>query len=336
MHINSKTRTTQQLANQCGATLRGDLSIQITGVASIASARAGDLVFAADAANLDRALNCGASAIVTGNFASQVQTTKLLLIATNPKFAFARMAALLMESAHPEGHAESAQIDLSAQVGEHTTIGPGAVIGADVVLGDGSSVGANSVIGNSARIGRNCRIDDNVTIYSGVELKDRVIVQAGTVLGSAGFGYVPDENGRYTLFPQIGTLLIEDDVEIGANCTIDRGALDATVIRRGTKLDNMVHVGHNVEIGEDVVIAAQAGISGSSKIGHGAIVGGQVGIADHVQIEAGAILGAQSGIPSGKIIRGKGIVFWGTPARPIKQYLKELASLARLSRGKRE
>lgn len=326
----------KQLADDCGAVLRGDPSIQIMGVTSIASARAGDLVFAADMPNLERALTCGASAIVAGDFAAEMVTTKPLLIAANPKLAFARMAALLMESDHAESHAESAQIDLSAQIGERTSIGPGAVIGAEVVLGDGSSVGANSVIGNGVRIGRDCRIDANVTMYSGVELKDRVIVQAGTVLGSAGFGYVPDENGRYTLFPQIGTLLIEDEVEIGANCTIDRGALDRTIIRRGTKLDNMVHVGHNVEIGEDVVIAAQTGISGSSKIGNGAIVGGQVGIADHVEIEAGAILGAQSGIPSGKIIRGKGIVFWGTPARPIKQYLKELASLARLSRGKPE
>jgi UDP-3-O-[3-hydroxymyristoyl] glucosamine N-acyltransferase len=158
------------------------------------------------------------------------------------------------------------------------------------------------------------------------------MVQAGSVLGSAGFGYVRDERGRYHLFPQIGRLIIEDDVEIGANCTIDRGALDATIIRRGTKLDNMVHVGHNVEIGENVVIAAQTGISGSSVIEASAIIGGQVGIADHVRIGTGAILGAQSGVPSNKVVRGKGIVFWGTPARPIKEYLKQLAALARLTR----
>jgi UDP-3-O-[3-hydroxymyristoyl] glucosamine N-acyltransferase len=158
------------------------------------------------------------------------------------------------------------------------------------------------------------------------------MVQAGSVLGSAGFGYVRDERGRYHLFPQIGRLIIEDDVEIGANCTIDRGALDATIIRRGTKLDNMVHIGHNVEIGEDVVIAAQTGISGSSVIEANAIIGGQVGIADHVRIGTGAILGAQSGVPSNKVVRGKGIVFWGTPARPIKEYLKQLAALARLTR----
>jgi UDP-3-O-[3-hydroxymyristoyl] glucosamine N-acyltransferase len=145
---------------------------------------------------------------------------------------------------------------------------------------------------------------------------------------------VRNEHGRYELFPQVGQVLIEDEVEIGANCTIDRGALDATVIRHGTKLDNMVHIGHNVEIGENVVIAAQTGISGSSTVGPGAIIGGQVGIADHVRVEEGVILGAQSGVPSNKVLRGKGVVFWGTPARPIREYLKELATLARLTRKK--
>jgi UDP-3-O-[3-hydroxymyristoyl] glucosamine N-acyltransferase len=134
----------------------------------------------------------------------------------------------------------------------------------------------------------------------------------------------------------VGRLVIEDDVEIGANSTVDRGALDETRIRRGTKIDNLVHVGHNVQIGEDVVIAAQTGLSGSAVVEDNVIIGGQVGIADHVRIEEGAILGAQSGIPSKKVIRGKGIVFWGTPARPIRDYLKELAFLSRAVRKDRE
>jgi UDP-3-O-[3-hydroxymyristoyl] glucosamine N-acyltransferase len=140
------------------------------------------------------------------------------------------------------------------------------------------------------------------------------------------------KTGHYEKFPQVGRLEIEDDVEIGANATIDRGALDLTRIRRGAKIDNLVHVGHNVQIGEDVVIAAQTGISGSSVVEDNVIIGGQVGIADHVRIENGAILGAQSGIPSKKVIRGGGVVFWGTPARPIREYLKELAVLARLAK----
>ena len=170
-------------------------------------------------------------------------------------------------------------------------------------------------------------------VYPGTELGDGVIVHAGAVLGSDGFGYVRDHaTGEYMKFPQQGRLVIEDDVEIGANTTIDRGALEETRIGKGTKLDNLVHVGHNVSVGRNVVIAAQTGVSGSSTIGDGAIVGGQVGIADHVEIGPDAILGAQAGIPTGKRIHGPGVVFWGTPARPIKDYLKELATLARLTR----
>jgi UDP-3-O-[3-hydroxymyristoyl] glucosamine N-acyltransferase len=172
-----------------------------------------------------------------------------------------------------------------------------------------------------------------VTIYPGVVIGNHVIVHAGASLGSDGFGYVRDEStGRYHKFPQIGRLEIEDDVEIGANSTVDRGALDTTRIGRGTKIDNLVHVGHNVQIGEDVVIAAQTGLSGSAVVENAVIIGGQVGIADHVRIESGAILGAQSGIPTKKIIRGSGVVFWGTPARPIREYLKELAVLAKLAK----
>ncbi len=136
----------------------------------------------------------------------------------------------------------------------------------------------------------------------------------------------------FAKFPQIGRLEIEDDVEIGANSTVDRGALEATRIARGTKIDNLVHVGHNVQIGEDVIIAAQTGLSGSAVLENGVVIGGQVGIADHVRIESGAILGAQCGVPSKKVIRGKGVVFWGTPARPIREYLKELAVLAKLAK----
>ncbi len=191
------------------------------------------------------------------------------------------------------------------------------------------------MIGAKAIIGRNCDLYPNVTIYPGVRLGDRVIVHSGAVLGSDGFGYVRDQaTGRYEKFPQVGKLEIEDDVEIGANTTIDRGALDVTRIARGAKIDNLVHIGHNCQIGEDVVIAAQTGLSGSAVLENGVVVAGQVGIADHVRIEAGAILGAQCGVPSKKVIRGKGVVFWGTPARPIQQYLKELAVLARLARKK--
>jgi UDP-3-O-[3-hydroxymyristoyl] glucosamine N-acyltransferase len=153
------------------------------------------------------------------------------------------------------------------------------------------------------------------------------------VLGSDGFGFVRDQaTGRYEKFPQVGWLEIGDDVEIGANATIDRGALGATVIADGTKFDNLVHIGHNVQVGRNVVMAAQTGIAGSSTVEDNVMMGGHTGIGDHVHIGEGVMLGGQSGVPTGKVLRGKGIAFWGTPARPLRQYLKELAILARLAK----
>lgn len=330
--MNGKSYKIGDLAAHFGAQLQGDATTTVTGVASIAAAREGDLVFASDEAKFQQALDSHATAIVTGRFANTTRRDKPFLIADNPKLLFSRVAANLCREPAVEGHDESAQIQVTAQIGEHTFIGPGAVIEEGACIGDYTRIGANSAIGKNARIGAHCRIDANVTIHADVSLGDRVIIQAGTVLGSTGFGYVQDEHGRHQLFPQIGGLLIEDDVDIGANCTVDRGSLDLTVIRRGAKLDNMVHIGHNVEIGENAIIAAQTGISGSSRIGPGAMIGGQVGIGEHAEIEGGTILGGQSGVLNGKVLRGKGIVFWGTPARPLKEYLKELATLARLSR----
>src|SRR6185312_15106188 len=279
-----------------------------------------------------QALDSRATAIVTGRFANTARRDKPFLIADNPKLQFACIAAELYQQTAVEGHDESAQIHVTAQIGEHTYIGAGAVIEEGACIGDYTTVGANSVIGKNAHLGSHCRIDPNVTIYADARLGDRVIVQAGTVLGSTGFGYVQDEHGRHHLFPQIGKLLIEEDVEIGANCTVDRGSLDRTVLRRGAKLDNLVHVGHNVEIGEDTVIAAQTGISGSSRIGPATMIGGQVGIGEHAEVEGGSILGGQSGVLSGKFLRGKGTVLFGTPARPLKDFLREMATLSRISR----
>jgi UDP-3-O-[3-hydroxymyristoyl] glucosamine N-acyltransferase len=206
-----------------------------------------------------------------------------------------------------------------------------AVIGEEAQIGKNTRIGAGCAIGARAKLGDYCEIYPNVTVYAGTTVGDRVIVHAGAVLGSDGFGYVRDRNtGRYEKFPQVGRLVIEDDVEIGANATIDRGALDETRIRRGTKIDNLVHVGHNCQIGEDVIIAAQTGLSGSIVIENGVVLGGQVGIGEHARIEEGVMLGGQGGVLPNKILRGKGVAFWGTPAQPVRQYLKQLATLARL------
>ena len=218
-----------------------------------------------------------------------------------------------------------------AQLGPDVSIDAQTVVGRNVRIGKRSRIGPGSVIFDDVTVGEDCHLVARVTVYSQTRLGDRVLVHAGAVLGSDGFGFVRDEQtGVYHKFPQTGRLEIGDDVEIGANSTVDRGALDATVIEAGAKLDNMVHVGHNVTIGRDVVIAAQTGIAGSSTIEKNVVIAGQVGIADHVRVEEGAILGAQCGVPSNKVIRGKGVVFWGTPARPIREYLKELAALAKL------
>lgn len=325
-------RALKDLADFLGASLMGDGQTEISGIASLSSAEPGELVFVENAKSLPHAMNSKASAVIAGQFAKNGAHEKPVLIAAQPRLAFARAAQWLQISQQqPAGVHQTAVIDSKAKLPKNVTVEERAVIRANVEIGESSHIGANCVVGPDATIGQNCRLYPNVTIYPQVRLGDRVVIHAGAVLGSDGFGYVPDpKTGRYQKFPQIGRLEIEDDVEIGANSTVDRGALDVTRIRRGTKIDNLVHVGHNVEIGEDVVIAAQTGVSGSSIIENGVVVAGQVGIADHVRIEAGAILGAQSGIPSNKVIRGKGIIFWGTPARPIKEYLKELAILSRL------
>jgi UDP-3-O-[3-hydroxymyristoyl] glucosamine N-acyltransferase len=307
----------------------------VSGIASVASATHSELVYATSEAHLAEALNSHAAAIVAGEFARANSGKKPLLIARNPKLAFARAATLLEGGEEKRsGIHPSAVVALEAKLGKDVFIGTLCVI-AGGTIGDGTVIGARSTIAPDVVIGKNCRIHANVTIRSGTTLGDNVQVQSGTVLGSDGFGYVrDDETGRYEKFPQIGRLEIGDDVEIGANVTIDRGALDVTVIGRGVKMDNMVHIGHNVTIGENVVIAAQTGISGSVVIEKNAIIAGQVGIADHVLIEEGVVLGAQCGVPSNKIVRGKGVVYWGTPARPIREYLKELAVLARLAKRK--
>jgi UDP-3-O-[3-hydroxymyristoyl] glucosamine N-acyltransferase len=207
-------------------------------------------------------------------------------------------------------------------------IHPTAIVGKDVVIGPGTAIGPGVVLGDGTRIGRDCRIEARVTIYPGVVIGDEVVVQSGAVLGSTGFGYARNaETGEYLLFPQQGRLVIEDRVEIGANTTIDRGALGETRIGRGTKIDNLVHIGHNCIIGRNVVIAAQTGISGSSVVEDGAILGGQVGIGEHATVGEGVILGGGAGVLSGKKMRGKGEVFWGRPARPLKEYLRDLARL---------
>lgn len=326
-------RPLNEIAEFVGGRVVGK-NVEISSIASLEAAAPGDLVFVESEKNLSLALQSSASAVVAGELAADKTSSKPLLIAAQPRLAFARAARLLYPPASGQsGIHPTAVVHPSAHLGKDITVAERAVIGECGEIGDRSSIGAGCVVGANVHLGEDCTLYPNVTIYPGARLGNRVIVHAGAVLGSDGFGYVRDaRTGRYEKFPQIGRLEIEDDVEIGANSTIDRGALAVTRIGRGVKIDNLVHIGHNCQIGENVVIAAQTGLSGSARVEQDVVIGGQVGIADHVRISAGAILGAQSGIPSKKVIRGKGVVFWGTPARPIREYLKQLAVLARLAK----
>jgi UDP-3-O-[3-hydroxymyristoyl] glucosamine N-acyltransferase len=327
-------RTAKEVAEAVDGRVIGDATVEVRGVASIAYAQLGDLVFVAEEKHLAAATASRASAVIAGEFAGAARHDKPVIVAAQPKLAFAQAAKLLHPAATcSAGILPSAMVHPRAKLGRDVFVGERVVIGEGAEIGNGTRIGAGSVIGENVHLGSDCEIYPNVTIYAGVKIGERVIIHAGAVLGSDGFGYVRDaKSGRYEKFPQIGRLEIGDDVEIGANATIDRGALEVTRIGRGTKIDNLVHIAHNVQVGQDVVIAAQTGISGSAVIENGVVIAGQVGIADHVRIEEGAILGAQSGVPTKKVIRGKGIVFWGTPAQPIRQYLKELAVLAKLAK----
>ena len=328
----------QQIADAVGARLLGDPRVAVSGVASIQSASKDDLVFVDDEKNLSCALQSQAGAVIAGAFAASVNRTRPVLISDHPKLAFARAARLLHARSYGTGdpHATvhpTAAVHASAKIGSGVRIEARAVIGDRAQIGDGTTIGEGCAIGAGVVLGSHCQIYPNVSIYPGTTLGSRVMVHAGAVLGSDGFGYVRDrKTGHYEKFPQVGRLVIDDDVEIGANATVDRGALDETRIGRGTKIDNLVHIGHNCRIGEDVVIAAQTGLSGSIVIENGVVLGGQVGIGEHARIEEGVMLGGQGGVLPNKILRGKGVAFWGTPAQPLRQYLKQLATLARLSK----
>lgn len=316
------------------ARIIGDEKVVLTGISSIPAASPGDLVFVEDEKNLRLALESRASAVIAGVFAAGNKESKPLLLAAQPRLAFARAARLLIPKiARHAGIHASAIVHSSARLGHDIIVEERAVIGENAVIDRGTRVGVGTVIGADVSIGRDCELYPNVTVYTGVRLGNRVIVHSGAVLGSDGFGYVRDRGtGRYEKFPQVGRLEIEDDVEIGANTTVDRGALDVSRIGRGTKIDNLVHVGHNCQIGEDVVIAAQTGLSGSITIEKNVVLGGQVGIGEHARIEEGVMLGGQGGVLPHKVLRGKGIAFWGTPAKPVGEYLKQLAALARLAK----
>ncbi|HXW61828.1 MAG TPA: UDP-3-O-(3-hydroxymyristoyl)glucosamine N-acyltransferase [Candidatus Acidoferrales bacterium] len=319
--------TAAELAQYLGAKLRGDARTIISGVASPERARRTDLIYLASARHAGRA---GASAALCMVASPDLHVPgKTILEVANPKLAFVKAAALLVaRPATSVSIHSTAIIAPDANLAADVTIGPYVVIEDGVAIGPGTSLGAFCFLGRGAAVGENCCLHPRVTLYAGARLGRRVEVHSGAVIGSDGFGYVFGD-GRYWKFPQIGTVEIGDDVEIGANTTIDRGSLETTRIDKGVKIDNLVQIAHNVRIGEHSILAAQTGVSGSSTLGTGVITGGQVGIADHCRLEDGAVAGAQAGIPSRKTIR-HGQTVWGTPARPLEKFKQQYAWFARL------
>ena len=307
----------REIAERLGLTWEGDGEREVLRVAPLDSAGSGELSFANSRRALRDAQSSAAGCLlVPMDFDNPGGRT--VIRCPDPRAACAKVIPLLHAIPQPP-----------------RGIHPAALIGEDCVIGDGVSIGPLCVIGAGTRIGAGTVLYPGVHIYPGVEIGERVIIHSGAVIGADGFGFV-FENGRYEKFPQVGRVIIGNDVEIGANCTIDRAALGVTSIGDGTKLDNMVHVAHNCRIGRHVVIAAQTGLAGGTVIEDYAVIGGQVGMGDNVTVKSGAVVGSGAGILSSKILRGGGEVWWGTPARPLKEYLETLANVARLPQLRRE
>ena len=320
-------RTAKELAEALGAKLEGDAAVEITGVAAPERAGTRDLIYVEAAKYAPRAATSAALCAIAPE--GIPLPGKTILRSAHPKVSFARAAALVLDRAPiATGIHPTAIVAPLARVAPSASIGPYAVIGEDAHIGAGTQIGAHSVVGAGCWIGENCRIHPRVTLYSGVRIGHRVEIHSGAVLGADGFGYAFGE-GKYWKFPQTGVLEIGDEVEIGANTTIDRGSLDDTRIAEGTKLDNLVHVGHNCQIGAHTVIAAQAGLSGSCTFGNRVTVGGQAGFGERCELEDGAIIGGQSGVLGGKTIR-TGQTVWGTPARSFEKFKEQYAWYGRL------
>jgi len=316
--------TLEEIAHALGVALEGDPDLAVTGVAPLETARADQISFLIHSkyASLARTTRAGALLVPR-----DAKLSGPLLRADDPKAALIGLLRLFYpEPTPPGGIHPSAQLAASARVFRTATVGALAVIGSNAIIGERTWVFPLVYVGEGAEIGADCVLYPHVVVCDGVKLGSRVIVHPGAVLGADGFGYVFDGR-RHRKIPQVGTVVIEDDVEIGANVTVDRATVGETLIRRGTKIDNLVQVGHNVEIGEDAILVAQVGISGSSRVGARAILAGQVGVADHVTLADGVTVGAQSGVASDLLEAG---LYLGTPARPAPETRRIYGALPRL------
>jgi UDP-3-O-[3-hydroxymyristoyl] glucosamine N-acyltransferase len=321
-------QTLAEIARLVGGRVVGDGQLVITGVSGIKEASPGDLTFLANPKYTSLASATKASAIIVAN--DVCIEGKPVIQTDNPSMAFARFIGLIKEQLMPavKGIHASAVIDPSAVIGDGVGLGPHVVIEAGARVGRNSIICAGVFVGQKAVIGENVLVYPNVTIREAVEIGDRVIIHSGTVVGSDGFGYLL-VGDRHEKIPQMGIVVVEDDVEIGACVTIDRARFDRTVIGRGTKIDNLVQIAHNVRVGQNCLIIALAGIAGSATIGNNAIVAGQVGVAGHVTVGERAVIAAQSGITKDV---DAGAMMFGTPADEYSRASRVMAHVKRLPR----
>ncbi len=310
-------KTLQDLATIIEGEVVGDANLEISGISSLDAAREGEITFIAQNKYLRKAKTTEASAIIVSNKIEE--TDKPLIITDNPYLAYAKVATLFHHRAHPVlGVNENATVGEGTRIGKEVSIYPLVFIGKNVTISDRVVIYPHTFIGDGTFIDEGTVINPNVTILERCRIGKRVIIHAGTVIGGDGFGFAPDGN-RYHKIPQVGIVQIDDDVEIGANNAIDRGALGKTWIKRGVKTDNLIHIAHNVVVGEDALLVAQVGVSGSSKIGNHVILAGQVGVVGHLEIGDNTVVGAQTGV-SGNVPANT--IVSGYPHMPHKQWLK--------------
>jgi UDP-3-O-[3-hydroxymyristoyl] glucosamine N-acyltransferase len=320
--------TADVIASAVGGRLIGDPTVSVTGIAPLDRARPEDVSFLATPkyAGLFAASQAGV-VLVAPALADAAGTVRTRIVVEQPHEALLSLIhRFYQEPRRTPGVHATATIGRGARLGRDVSVGAFAVIGSKATIGDAVSVGAHCVIGDRVSIGDGCQLHPNVTLYAGTRLGRRVIVHSGARLGSDGFGYVYRQ-GRHEKIPHVGGCIVEDDVEIGANTTVDRGSIDDTVIGAGTKIDNLVHIAHNVRVGRLCLIMAQVGIAGSTRVEDGCVLAGQVGVGGHVTIGAGAKVGGQAGV-FGDVPAGAS---WsGYPARPHKEALRAQAALFKM------
>jgi UDP-3-O-[3-hydroxymyristoyl] glucosamine N-acyltransferase len=320
-----------ELGRMLGAEVQGDPELSVSGIGPLDTATAGQLSFLADSRYKHLLADCRASALIVSAKFREVPFN--LLIAKNPHLAMAKAVRLFCPPSEvaPGVHA-AAFVAQSAVLAEGVSVGSLAHIGEGSRIGSGTTVGPSAFVGSGVRIGRECLIHPRAAILDGCILGDRVIIHAGAVIGGDGYGYAQDENGKHIKIPQIGIVQIDDDVEIGANTTVDRAAFGKTWIKRGVKIDNLVMIAHNVVVGEDCLVVAQAGIAGSARIGNSVILAGQVGVVGHVEIGDGVKVGAKAGVHNN--VKANQVIIGGYPGVPADEWFKTYGDIRRLPRLK--